>query len=430
MAKVKATKRSALTAKEHSGTEGSGRAVSPIWLQSPDIQGLVALGQEEGSLDTEVISLALDSALESLGIARDAGHFERLIGVLEAEDIGIDDLAADEVIGEEDDAGLGDTADHDAMEARAQAAAVRVAPTDPVRQYLQEIGQVALLKLEEEISLARRIEEGEAAVERLAAGGLSERAERGLRRVVEEGELARQGLIEANLRLVVSIAKKYTHRGMNFLDLIQEGNLGLIRAVAKFEYRRRYKFSTYATWWIRQAINRAIADQSRTIRIPVHMVETVNKLTRATRELHQELAHEPSFEEVSDAMGPGWSADKVEEVLMLTREPISLETPIGDEKDSSYGDFISDDNIQSPVDLASKTLLSEALGEPLERLTEREATVLKLRKGLVDGREHTLEEVGGHFGVTRERIRQIENKALRKLKYHETRNRKLRDFLD
>jgi RNA polymerase primary sigma factor len=299
-----------------------------------------------------------------------------------------------------------------------------------VRQYLQEIGRVALLKLEEEISLARRIEEGEAAAERLTQGALSERAGRGFKRVAEEGERARQELIEANLRLVVSIAKKYTHRGMSFLDLIQEGNLGLIRAVQKFEYRRRYKFSTYATWWIRQAINRAIADQSRTIRIPVHMVETVNKLSRASRDLHQELAREPSFDEISEVMGPAWNADKVEEVLLLTREPISLETPVGDEKETSYGDFIPDDCIESPLDSASKTLLNEALARALEKLSEREATVLKLRKGLVDGREHTLEEVGKHFGVTRERIRQIENKALRKLKYHETRNHKLRDFLD
>ncbi|HEX7021839.1 MAG TPA: RNA polymerase sigma factor RpoD, partial [Trueperaceae bacterium] len=323
--------------------------------------------------------------------------------------------------------------DREELEARAEAmAGSRLSTNDPVRQYLHEIGRVDLLTLEEEISLARRIEEGEAAAKRLEEdeAGLDERGRRSLKRIVEDGEMARRHLIEANLRLVVSIAKKYTGRGLSFLDLIQEGNQGLIRAVEKFEYRRRYKFSTYATWWIRQAINRAIADQARTIRIPVHMVETINKLTRTARQLQQELSREPSYEEIADAMGPGWGADKVEEVFKVSQEPVSLETPIGDEKDSFYGDFIPDDNVESPVDQASKTLLSEELDKALDKLTERESMVLKLRKGLVDGREHTLEEVGAHFGVTRERIRQIENKALRKLKYHESRTRKLRDFLD
>jgi RNA polymerase primary sigma factor len=323
--------------------------------------------------------------------------------------------------------------DREEMEARAEAMAdARVKTNDPVRQYLQEIGRVKLLTLEEEISLARRIEEGEEARRVLDEEGdtYEERRRRQLKRVVEDGDLARQHLIEANLRLVVSIAKKYNGRGMSFLDLIQEGNQGLIRAVEKFEYRRRYKFSTYATWWIRQAINRAIADQSRTIRIPVHMVETINKLTRASRRLQQELSREPTFAEIADAMGPDWNAEKVEEAFKLTREPFSLETPIGDEEDSFYGDFIPDENIESPVEQASKVILSEELDEALNKLSEREAMVLKLRKGLVDGREHTLEEVGSHFGVTRERIRQIENKALRKLKYHESRTRKLRDFLD
>ncbi|MBF6594915.1 MAG: RNA polymerase sigma factor RpoD [Thermaceae bacterium] len=350
----------------------------------------------------------------------------------------------------------------------------RVSTSDPVRQYLHEIGQVPLLTLEEEIDLARRVEDGVAAAQTLAhETGLEAELIRhvlrsqvqGSRRVsnipgtelrvdpdtvqavdtrlralprevkrhlhiARDGEISRQHLIEANLRLVVSIAKKYTGRGLSFLDLIQEGNQGLIRAVEKFEYKRRYKFSTYATWWIRQAINRAIADQARTIRIPVHMVETINKLTRTARQMQQELGREPAYEEVAEAMGPGWDAKKVEETFKIAQEPVSLETPIGDEKDSFYGDFIPDEHMSSPVDSAAQSMLSEELEKALGKLSEREAMVLKLRKGLIDGREHTLEEVGAYFGVTRERIRQIENKALRKLKYHESRTRKLRDFLD
>jgi RNA polymerase primary sigma factor len=443
---------------------------------------LIARGQEEGSLDTAEISEVFAKTLESLEISSDDANFEALMALLERKGISIADLAEDEVIPDEleedfDDAdfaedadfdgdddfdddfdseGFGDDiddleidldaniedemiemgmedADREELEARAEALTdSRVRTNDPVRQYLQEIGKVDLLKLEEEIDLARRIEDGEAARKRLEeeSDQLEERQRRSLQRVVEDGDMARQHLIEANLRLVVSIAKKYNGRGMSFLDLIQEGNQGLIRAVEKFEYRRRYKFSTYATWWIRQAINRAIADQSRTIRIPVHMVETINKLTRAARRLQQELSREPSYEEIADAMGPDWTAEKVEEAFKLTREPFSLETPIGDEEDSFYGDFIPDENVESPVEQASKIILSEELDEALGKLNEREAMVLKLRKGLVDGREHTLEEVGAYFGVTRERIRQIENKALRKLKYHESRTRKLRDFLD
>jgi RNA polymerase primary sigma factor len=350
----------------------------------------------------------------------------------------------------------------------------RISTSDPVRQYLHEIGQVLLLTLEEEIDLARRVEDGVAAAQRLAEEtGLEAELIRHVLRsqvqgssrvtgipgtelridpetvqavdarlrlldrlvkrhlhIARDGEICRQHLIEANLRLVVSIAKKYTGRGLSFLDLIQEGNQGLIRAVEKFEYKRRYKFSTYATWWIRQAINRAIADQARTIRIPVHMVETINKLTRTARQMQQELGREPAYEEIAEAMGPGWDAKKVEETFKIAQEPVSLETPIGDEKDSFYGDFIPDEHMASPVDSAAQSMLSEELEKALGKLSEREAMVLKLRKGLIDGREHTLEEVGAYFGVTRERIRQIENKALRKLKYHESRTRKLRDFLD
>ena len=315
------------------------------------------------------------------------------------------------------------------MEARAETWHEPALSMDPVRQYLQEIGRVPLLRLEEEVSLARLIEEGEAASQGLLEEGVSGRAKRSLKRTAEEGELARGRLIEANLRLVVSIAKKYTYRGMTFLDLIQEGNQGLIRAVEKFEYRRGFKFSTYATWWIRQAINRSIADQARTIRLPVHMGEQVNKLNRIGRELEQELLREPTPEEVAEAMGPDWTPERVAEVRDLTRLPIPLENPVGDEGDAVYGDFIADGST-SPFDLASGVLLGEGLERALSKLTEREASVLRLRKGFFDGREQTLEEVGAQFGVTRERIRQIENKALRKLKYHESRNRLLRDFLE
>jgi RNA polymerase primary sigma factor len=418
------------------------------WLASAPILAVLNSAKEAGSVDTVDLTGAYNQAVAITGVDTDEANFEDLMELVQSQGIVIADLAEDEVVDEDELGGFDDDEltdddemtdeersdlDREEMEARAEAMAdARVKTNDPVRQYLQEIGRVKLLTLEEEISLARRIEEGEEARRVLDEEGdtYEERRRRQLKRVVEDGDLARQHLIEANLRLVVSIAKKYNGRGMSFLDLIQEGNQGLIRAVEKFEYRRRYKFSTYATWWIRQAINRAIADQSRTIRIPVHMVETINKLTRASRRLQQELSREPTFAEIADAMGPDWNAEKVEEAFKLTREPFSLETPIGDEEDSFYGDFIPDENIESPVEQASKVILSEELDEALNKLSEREAMVLKLRKGLVDGREHTLEEVGSHFGVTRERIRQIENKALRKLKYHESRTRKLRDFLD
>ena len=272
---------------------------------------------------------------------------------------------------------------------------------DPVRMYLKDIGKVPLLSAEEEIELAKRIEEGD--------------------------EYAKKQLSEANLRLVVSIAKKYVGRGMLFLDLIQEGNLGLIKAVEKFDYRKGYKFSTYATWWIRQAITRAIADQARTIRIPVHMVETINKLIKTQRQLVQELGREPSPEEIADRMN--LSVERVREIIKISQEPVSLETPIGEEDDSHLGDFIQDDNVPIPVEAATYTLLKEQLLEVIGTLTEREQKVLKLRFGLIDGRGRTLEEVGKEFNVTRERIRQIEAKALRKLR-HPSRSKKLKDFLE
>ena len=272
---------------------------------------------------------------------------------------------------------------------------------DPVRMYLKEIGKVPLLSAEREIELAQRMEEGD--------------------------EEAKKELAEANLRLVVSIAKRYVGRGMLFLDLIQEGNLGLIKAVEKFDYHKGYKFSTYATWWIRQAITRAIADQARTIRIPVHMVETINKLIRVSRQLLQELGREPLPEEIAKELD--MPVERVREILKISQEPVSLETPIGEEEDSHLGDFIQDDNVPVPAEAAAQTLLKEQLDEVLDTLTEREQKVLRLRFGMNDGRARTLEEVGKEFDVTRERIRQIEAKALRKLR-HPSRSRKLRDYLD
>ncbi len=310
---------------------------------------------------------------------------------------------------------------------------------DPVRMYLKEIGKVPLLTADEEIELAKSMEEGNAAAEQIEIlnEGLDEADEKAkaeiedqikeLTKLVDEGSEAKKKLAEANLRLVVSIAKRYVGRGMLFLDLIQEGNLGLIKAVEKFDYRKGYKFSTYATWWIRQAITRAIADQARTIRIPVHMVETINKLIRVSRQLLQELGREPTPEEIAEEMN--MPVERVREILKISQEPVSLETPIGEEEDSHLGDFIQDDNVPIPSEAAAFTLLGEQLGEVLSTLTEREQKVLRLRFGLDDGRARTLEEVGKEFNVTRERIRQIEAKALRKLR-HPSRSRKLKDYLD
>jgi len=288
---------------------------------------------------------------------------------------------------------------------------------DPVRMYLREIGRVPLLSAEEEVKLAQRMERGKA--ERLKANPS--------RRIVDDGEEAQRRLTEANLRLVVSVAKKYIGRGMSLLDLIQEGNIGLIRAVEKFDYTKGYKFSTYATWWIRQAITRAIADQARTIRIPVHMVETINRLIRISRRLLQDLGREPTSEEIAEQMEI--SAEKVREIIKVSQEPVSLETPIGEEDDSHLGDFIEDHTALAPAEAASHQLLKEQVEDVLDSLTERERKVLQLRFGLDDGRSRTLEEVGKEFHVTRERIRQIEAKALRKLR-HPSRSRKLKDYLD
>ena len=331
-------------------------------------------------------------------------QMEKILDFLEAS--GVDVLR---ISGNDEELILDDDADIDKMDDEEEIELDKidlsvpegVSIEDPVRMYLKEIGKVSLLTADEEIERAKRMEQGD--------------------------EDAKKRLAEANLRLVVSIAKRYVGRGMLFLDLIQEGNLGLIKAVEKFDYRKGYKFSTYATWWIRQAITRAIADQARTIRIPVHMVETINKLIRVSRQLLQELGREPTPEEIAEEMK--MPVDRVREILKISQEPVSLETPIGEEEDSHLGDFIQDDNVPVPADAAAFTLLKEQLIEVLGTLTEREQKVLRLRFGLDDGRARTLEEVGKEFNVTRERIRQIEAKALRKLR-HPSRSRKLKDYLD
>ena len=355
---------------------------------------LVALGKKKKSiLDVQEINdFFADMELS-------AEQMEKVFEYLEGHNIDVlritadtdDDVDIDNMIAEEEEVDM-ENIDLSVPEG--------VSIEDPVRMYLKEIGKVPLLSAEREIELAKRMEEGD--------------------------EDAKKELAEANLRLVVSIAKRYVGRGMLFLDLIQEGNLGLIKAVEKFDYHKGYKFSTYATWWIRQAITRAIADQARTIRIPVHMVETINKLIRVSRQLLQELGREPQPEEIADVMDI--PVERVREILKISQEPVSLETPIGEEEDSHLGDFIPDDNMPVPADAAAFTLLKEQLVEVLDTLTEREKKVLTLRFGLEDGRARTLEEVGKEFNVTRERIRQIEAKALRKLR-HPSRSRKLRDYI-
>jgi RNA polymerase primary sigma factor len=305
---------------------------------------------------------------------------------------------------------------------------------DPVRMYLKEIGKVPLLTAEQEVTLAKRIEAGLLAREKLGVDNadgdpveISENQRSSLHAVKRDGELARRQLTEANLRLVVSIAKRYVGRGMALLDLIQEGNLGLIRAVEKFDYTKGFKFSTYATWWIRQAITRAIADQARTIRIPVHMVETMNKVLRISRQMLQELGREPTVEEIAAKVE--MTPDKVREIQRIAQEPVSLETPVGEEDDSLLGDFVEDPNVIAPATAAARALLSEAIEEALQELNDRERAVVRLRFGLDDGQIRTLEEVGKEFGVTRERIRQIESKTLAKLR-HPTRSQRLRDYLE
>ncbi len=331
-------------------------------------------------------------------------EYDRICDYLEKNDVDVLHVDEDE-LPDMDDIDELDDESTESMEDDEDYSDEGTSADDPVRMYLKEIGKIPLLTPDEEIELARQIEEGDE----------------------EQKKAARERLVEANLRLVVSIAKRFNGRGMQLLDLIQEGNLGLIKAVEKFDYRKGYKFSTYATWWIRQAVTRAIADQSRTIRIPVHMVETINKMIRIQRQLVQELGREPTTEEIADRMGI--TPERVEEIRQISLEPVSLESPVGEEEDSHLGDFIQDENIAVPADEAAYSLLKEQLAEAMEGLTDRERKVLQLRFGLIDGRPHTLEEVGKEFNVTRERIRQIEAKALRKLR-HPSRSRKLKDYLD
>ena len=371
----------------------------------------------------------------------DPEKFEMVIDYLEQNGIDVLKISNDDDV---DDDIILDDEDEVEVEKIDLSVPEGVSVEDPVRMYLKEIGKVPLLSADEEIELAQNMEDGAVATEKINVlkgrldgasereGTEEEKAEikeeiKTLQRDVDKGADAKKRLAEANLRLVVSIAKRYVGRGMLFLDLIQEGNLGLIKAVEKFDYKKGYKFSTYATWWIRQAITRAIADQARTIRIPVHMVETINKLIRVSRQLLQELGREPSPEEIAKEMN--MPVERVREILKISQEPVSLETPIGEEEDSHLGDFIKDDNVPVPADAAAFTLLKEQLEEVLGTLTEREQKVLTLRFGLEDGRARTLEEVGKEFNVTRERIRQIEAKALRKLR-HPSRSRKLKDYLE
>lgn len=395
------------------------------------IRDLLALGKKNGKLTLKEIADAL-SAVEL-----ETEDIDRLYETLEHEGIEIEggDVLETPMGSEEDDfeaAEVEEVSEEELVDTSALAEGFAI--DDPVRMYLKEIGKVDLLSPEEEIELAKKIMAGVAAAENMneyenAGEKPAVRADDIVEwnKAIKAGDRAKKRLAEANLRLVVSIAKRYVGRGMLFLDLIQEGNLGLIKAVEKFDYTKGYKFSTYATWWIRQAITRAIADQARTIRIPVHMVETINKVIRVSRQLLQELGHDPSPEEIAAEMS--MPVDRVRDILKIAQEPVSLETPIGEEEDSHLGDFIPDDDAPEPAEAASFMLLKEQLVDVLKTLTPREEKVLRLRFGIDDGHTRTLEEVGKEFNVTRERIRQIEAKALRKLR-HPSRSKKLKDFLN
>jgi len=411
------------------GSETDTQAGGTLTEIAPDrieVETILRNARAEGS----ITGADLAEKLSVLDLTPDATDliYQRLI------DMGVDIVEEEGIVEEEEEPGdpVETTADVDEGRAKARREvelALKAPSNDPVRMYLKEIGRVPLLTAQEEVSLAKRYEAGMLATERLATEGdrLPRPKVAELMVVQHDGALAKRHLVEANLRLVVSIAKRYVGRGMAFLDLIQEGNMGLIRAVEKFDYDKGFKFSTYATWWIRQAITRAIADQARTIRIPVHMVETINKLLRIQRQLLQDLGREPTTDEIGKQME--LSSEKVREIQKISQEPVSLETPIGEEEDSHLGDFIEDSEAVVPLERASFRLLQEQLESVLHTLADREKDVIRLRFGLVDGQPRTLEEVGKKFGVTRERIRQIESKTLSKLR-HPSRSQKLRDYLE
>jgi RNA polymerase primary sigma factor len=387
-----------------------------------DVESVILDAQSKGTITTAELAERLSE--KDLTPDETDAVYQRLV------ELNVE-VVEDEVVREEvEEPEPAADVDDERRRARKEVDAALKAPTnDPVRMYLKEIGRVALLTAQEEVELAQRIEAGVQAEERLSGTATKYSAEERehLRWIIFDGQRAKRHLVEANLRLVVSIAKRYVGRGMAFLDLIQEGNLGLIRAVEKFDYMKGFKFSTYATWWIRQAITRAIADQARTIRIPVHMVETINKQVRIQRQLLQDLGREPTAEEIAEQME--MSPEKVREIQKIAQEPVSLETPVGEEDDSALGDFIEDSEAVVPLERASFRLLQEQLESVLHTLSEREKEVIRLRFGLVDGQPRTLEDVGKKFGVTRERIRQIESKTLSKLR-HPSRSQKLRDYLE
>ena len=387
--------------KKAASTATSGEGAAPVLPLEEQIKRLIERGKKRKTLSYEEINAVFDN-VEDVDPERIDALFEEIASM----GIEVVEEAKEEKPPE----------DGTTSEPAAESLPAGLSLDDPVRMYLKEIGRVPLLSMEEEKTLAMAIESGELEAQK---NGQAQN------KIIEAGHVAKQKLTEANLRLVVSIAKKYVGRGMLFLDLIQEGNLGLIRAVEKFDYRKGYKFSTYATWWIRQAITRALADQARTIRIPVHMVETINRLIKISRQLLQELGRDPTVEEIAHEMG--LTTEKVREVIKISQEPISLETPIGEEEDSHLGDFIEDQEAIAPAEAASVMLLKEKMADVLKNLTDRERKVLVLRFGLEDGHQRTLEEVGQEFGVTRERIRQIEAKALRKLR-HPSRGKALKDY--
>jgi RNA polymerase primary sigma factor len=404
-------------------------------LEYPEVKRLLSKGQSKGVLTQDEIV----DTLQSLDLTPEQiDNIYQLLGELGVDILegpsaevlhDVEEEEEEEAEGKEEQEEEEEEEEREKELEKELELALKAPTNDPVRMYLKEIGKVPLLTAQEEVDLAKRIEAGEeaSATMRDDTIKLSREERRKLQRTEQDGLTAKKKVVEANLRLVVSIAKRYVGRGMLFLDLIQEGNLGLIRAVEKFDYRKGYKFSTYATWWIRQAITRAIADQARTIRIPVHMVETINKLIRVQRQLLQDLGREPTPEEIAEQME--LTPEKVREILKVSQEPVSLETPIGEEEDSHLGDFIEDVEAVVPVDAASFTLLQEQLESVLDTLNEREKKVIQLRFGLIDGHPRTLEEVGREFGVTRERIRQIESKTLSKLR-HPSRSQKLKDYLE